>query len=39
MFEPWQLGAIDNAGYNGTREEHIQKVANAELTRLILFKQ
>lgn len=32
MFEPWQLGVIDNAGYNGIREEHIQKVANSLLS-------
>lgn len=27
MFEPWQLGMIDEAGYNGIRDEHIEKVA------------
>ena len=27
MFEPWQLGMIDDAGYNGIRDEHIEKVA------------
>lgn len=32
MFEPWQLGVIDDAGYNGIREEHIQKVANSLLS-------
>ena len=32
MFEPWQLAAIDDAGYNGIREEHIKKVANSLLT-------
>ena len=26
-FEPWMLGAIDEAGYNGIREEHLRKVA------------
>ena len=29
MFEPWQLAAIDEAGYNGIREEHIQRVADS----------
>ena len=23
MFEPWQLAAMDDAGYNGIRDEHI----------------
>jgi len=32
MFEPWQLAAIDEAGYNGIREDHIEKVANSLLT-------
>ena len=27
MFEPWMLGAIDEAGYNGIREEHRSAVA------------
>ena len=27
MFKPWELAAIDAAGYNGIREEHIEKVA------------
>ena len=27
MFEPWMLGAIDEAGYNGIREEHRNAVA------------
>lgn len=26
MFEPWQLGMIDEAGYNGIRDEHIEKI-------------
>ena len=26
-FEAWQLGLIDQAGYNGIREEHIAAVA------------
>ena len=28
-FEGWQLGLIDNAGYNGIRDEHIEIVAKA----------
>lgn len=24
MFEPWQLAAMDDAGYNGIRDEHIE---------------
>ena len=31
MFEPWQLGLIDEAGYNGIREEHIERVADSLL--------
>ena len=31
MFEPWQLGMIDDAGYNGIRDEHIDKVAESLL--------
>ena len=27
-FQPWMLGAIDEAGYNGIRDEHIEKVAD-----------
>ena len=27
MFEPWQLAMIDEAGYNGINDEHIEKVA------------
>lgn len=30
-FEPWMLGAIDEAGYNGIRDEHIDKVVDAIL--------
>lgn len=26
-FKPWMLGAIDEAGYNGIREEHLAQVA------------
>ena len=32
MFEPWQLGMIDEAGYNGIRDEHIEKVAASLLS-------
>ena len=28
MFEPWMLGAIDEAGYNGIRDEHLDRVAD-----------
>ena len=27
MCESWQLAMIDNAGYNGIRDEHIDRVA------------
>ena len=27
-FKPWMLGALDEAGYNGIRDEHIDKVAD-----------
>ena len=33
MFEPWQLGLIDEAGYNGIRPEHIRRVGD-ELNKL-----
>ena len=26
-YEPWMLAAIDQAGYNGIRQEHIDAVA------------
>ena len=29
MFEPWYLALIDEAGYNGIRDEHIEKVAKS----------
>ena len=29
MFEPWQLAIIDEAGYNGIRDDHINKVAES----------
>lgn len=27
MFKPWEMMAIDHAGYNGIRDEHIRDVA------------
>lgn len=32
MFEPWQLGLIDEAGYNGIRDEHIDRVTESLLS-------
>ena len=32
MFEPWQLAMIDEAGYNGIRDEHIDRVAASLLS-------
>lgn len=32
MFEPWQLAAIDDAGYNGIRDEHINRVTKSLLS-------
>lgn len=32
IYEPWMLAAIDQAGYNGIRDEHVQAVAE-ELLR------
>ena len=32
MFEAWQLGFIDEAGYNGIRDEHIHKIAMSLLS-------
>lgn len=32
MFEPWMLGAIDEAGYNGIRDEHRNAVAREILS-------
>ena len=29
MIEPWKLAAMDEAGYNGITEKHLQKVAAA----------
>ncbi len=26
-FEPWILGALDEEGYNGIRDEHLSRVA------------
>lgn len=31
MYEPWQLAAMDGAGYNGIRDEHIDRVAESLL--------
>lgn len=28
MYEPWELGVIDEAGYNGITDEHIERVRN-----------
>lgn len=28
MFDPWMLAVIDDAGYNGIRDEHIDRVAD-----------
>ena len=28
MFEPWMLAAIVDAGYNGIRDEHLDRVAD-----------
>ena len=32
MFEPWMLAMMDQAGYNGIREEHIEEVAQEILS-------
>ncbi len=32
MFEPWQLAMIDEAGFNGIRDEHIEKLADSLLS-------
>ena len=32
MFEPWKLELIDEAGYNGIRDEHIDHVADSLLS-------
>lgn len=29
MFEPWQLGMLDETGYNGIRDEHIEKISES----------
>ena len=31
FFEPWQLAMMDDAGYNGIRDEHIDRVAESLL--------
>jgi len=28
MFDAWMLAAIDDAGYNGIRDEHLDRVAD-----------
>ena len=28
MYDPWMLAAIDDAGYNGIRDEHLERVAD-----------
>lgn len=28
MYEPWMLAAIDDVGYNGIRDEHLDRVAD-----------
>ena len=32
LFEPWMLAAMDDAGYNGIRDEHIDAVAEELLS-------
>lgn len=32
MFEPWQLAMIDDAGYNGIRDEHIERLTQVLLS-------
>lgn len=32
MFEPWQLAAIDRAGYNGISDEHIERVVESMIS-------
>ena len=31
VFEPWQLAMMDQAGYNGIRDEHVDRVAQSLL--------
>lgn len=31
FYKPWELAAIDQAGYNGIRDEHIEAVADTLL--------
>lgn len=31
MFEPLELAMIDKAGYNGIRDEHIEKITDSLL--------
>ena len=37
MFDPWMLAAIDDAGYNGIRDEHLDRVAD-EIYKTGLFE-
>lgn len=32
MFEPWQLAMVDDAGFNGIRDDHIDRVAKSLLS-------
>lgn len=32
MFEPLELAMIDEAGYNGIREEHIERITDSLLS-------
>ena len=39
-FEPWQLAAIDEAGYNGIQDSHISKIcASIRMSGIIEFDQ
>ena len=29
FFEDWMLGMIDEAGYNGVRDEHLERLASS----------
>ena len=32
MIETWQLGMLDEAGYNGIRDDHIERIAESLLS-------
>lgn len=32
MFKPWELGMIDEAGYNGIRDVHIEKIVDSMIS-------